>query len=89
MRNHHILGGYFLEIFYRASNIYTKSTKDTITNKAFMSLHSELDTKILDQVSNTNQGQSTREAKKGDGTYVIGAFSKQRIIDDKVAQEIA
>lgn len=81
--NHKILGRNLLEIFYRALKAKTKIVADTITDGAFMTIRWELAVEILDQISNTN-----REAKRGAGTYAIGASSKQRIIDDTVAQEI-
>lgn len=69
--NHIILGRNLLKIFHRSMNMSTKAVSDTITSWTFVSIRWELAMKILDQVSNTNQGCNTREAKGGVGIYLL------------------
>lgn len=54
-----------------------------------MRLYWEHATKILDQITKTNQGWHTREVDKLVDTYIIGAFSEQRDLDKIMDQEVA
>lgn len=89
MPNNQISWRNFCEIFYRFLNTNTKVIVDTITCGVFISLHLEQAAEILNWVSKVNWGWHSKEKERGSGTYDISSFSKQRALDNIVAQEVA
>lgn len=77
-----------LEIFYSALNSITEDVANTIIGGAFMILCCKIVEEILGQISKTNQEWHTQKEEREVGTYVIGAFSEYRSIDEIVAQEV-
>lgn len=55
---------------------------------AFINLCWEHASEILDQIMITNWGYHTQDTKRPESTYVIGASTKQRALDNSVAQEV-